>query len=112
MQNGATMRVRWLEKARKNLDTAMKYIAQDDPEVAQAVYKHIRRRVDDLAKQSGQGRTGRVYGTRELVIDKYPYLVPYRVRGKEIQILRIFHTNQNPQKSGKEKGACMNTPCP
>lgn len=96
MQNGAIMRVRWLKKARKSLDTAMDYIAQDDPEAAKAIYKHIRSRVDDLSKQSGQGRPGRIYGTRELVIDKYPYLVPYRVRGKEIQILRVFHTSQKP----------------
>jgi addiction module RelE/StbE family toxin len=96
MQNGATVRVRWLKKARKNLDTAMDYIAQDDPEAAEAIYKHIRSRVDDLAEQPGQGRPGRVYGTRELVIKKYPYLVPYRVKGEEVVILRVFHTSRKP----------------
>ena len=96
MPNGATVRVRWLKKARKNLDAAMDYIAQDNPETAAEMYKHIRSRVDDLAEQPGQGRPGRVYGTRELVIEKYPYIVPYRVKESEIVILRVFHTSQKP----------------
>ena len=37
------------------------------------------------------GRAGRVPGTRELVVPDTPYLVPYRVRGMRIEILRIFH---------------------
>lgn len=90
------MRVRWLKNARGNLDKAMAYVAKDDPDAAAEMYKHIRSRVDDLVKQSGQGRLGRVYGTRELVIEKYPYIVPYRVTNNEIVILRVFHTSQKP----------------
>lgn len=74
----------------------MEYVAQDDPDAAAEMYSHIRSRVDDLLKQPGQGRPGRVYGTRELVIEKYPYLVPYRVTDKEIVILRVFHTSRKP----------------
>jgi toxin ParE1/3/4 len=96
MQNGATMRVRWLKKAGKSLDAATDYIAQDDPGAAAEMYKHIRSRVDELAEQPGQGRPGRIFGTKELVIDKYPFIVPYRVKGNEIQVLRAFHTSQKP----------------
>ncbi|MGY3929215.1 type II toxin-antitoxin system RelE/ParE family toxin [Aeromonas simiae] len=38
------------------------------------------------------GRPGRVPGTRELVVQPYPFLIPYRVKGEEIHILRVFHT--------------------
>jgi plasmid stabilization system protein ParE len=30
-------------------------------------------------------------GTRELVIPKTPFIVPYRLVGNTVQILRIFH---------------------
>ena len=35
---------------------------------------------------------GRIAGTRELVISRFPYLIPYRVRGGSAEILRVFHT--------------------
>ena len=38
------------------------------------------------------GRPGRVPGTRELVIPGTPYIVPYRVQGEAIQILRVYHS--------------------
>jgi toxin ParE1/3/4 len=37
------------------------------------------------------GRPGRVPGTRELVIPNTPFIVPYRVVGNTIQVLRILH---------------------
>jgi toxin ParE1/3/4 len=37
------------------------------------------------------GRPGRVPGTRELVIPKTPFIVPYRLQRKVIQILRVYH---------------------
>lgn len=37
------------------------------------------------------GRPGRVPGTRELVIPRTTFIVPYRLVGNTIQILRIFH---------------------
>lgn len=90
------MRVRWLKSARKNLDKAMEYVAKDDPYAAVEMYKHIRNKINDLVKHPGQGRPGRVYKTRELVIEKYSYLVPYKVTNDEIVILRVFHTSQKP----------------
>ncbi|RRD69136.1 type II toxin-antitoxin system RelE/ParE family toxin [Desulfovibrio sp. OH1186_COT-070] len=60
------------------------------------MYAHIRKRVVELAKRPEMGRPGRVFGTRELVIERYPYIVPYRIRGREVQIIRVFHTSQRP----------------
>jgi toxin ParE1/3/4 len=38
------------------------------------------------------GRPGRVPGTRELVIRRTRYIVPYRVHGETLQILRVYHS--------------------
>jgi toxin ParE1/3/4 len=37
------------------------------------------------------GRPGRVRGARELVVVGTPYVIPYRVKGEEVQILRVYH---------------------
>jgi plasmid stabilization system protein ParE len=40
------------------------------------------------------GRSGRVAGTRELVIAGTPYLVAYRVEAKAVVILAVIHGAQ------------------
>lgn len=90
------MRVKWLKTANRNLDEAMEYTARDDPDVARSMYAYIRGRVAELAKHPEIGRLGRILGTRELIIERYPYIIPYRVRENEVQIIRVFHTSQRP----------------
>jgi len=90
------MRVRWLRKALRNLDEEAGYIAQDDPQAAQLVVRRVLDSVGMLAEQPGIGRPGRVPGTRELVVLKTRYIVPYRVRGQVIEVLRVFHTSRRP----------------
>ena len=93
------MRIKWLRIASKNLDAATSYIAKDDPEAAQKMFWHIWNSVEALGEHPEMGRPGRIFGTRELVISGYPFIVPYRIRGKEVQILRVFHTSQQlPEK--------------
>ncbi len=47
--------------------------------------------VGRLANHPALGRPGRVSGTRELVVSGTPYIVPYRVRGETVEILRVQH---------------------
>jgi toxin ParE1/3/4 len=44
------------------------------------------------------GRPGRVPGTRELLVPKTRYLIPYRFRRGTIEILRVFHASRRPPK--------------
>ncbi|MBV9331311.1 MAG: type II toxin-antitoxin system RelE/ParE family toxin [Alphaproteobacteria bacterium] len=67
------------------------YIAQDDPAAAQRVALHIIRNVETLLPASRERAPGRVPGTRELVVPRTPYIVPYRIDGNTIQVLRVFH---------------------
>ncbi|MCL2029109.1 MAG: type II toxin-antitoxin system RelE/ParE family toxin [Deltaproteobacteria bacterium] len=101
------MRVRWLRTAKNNLEAAAEFIARDDLEAAQKFYSYIRERADHLANNPNMGRPGRVFGTRELVIGGYPYIIPYRLKDGEVQILRVFHTSQKPPLSW---GAKENNP--
>jgi plasmid stabilization system protein ParE len=88
------MQVKWLRKALQNLDDEATFIAQDDASAARLVVQRILAAVATLADQPGLGRPGRVPGTRELIVAKTRYLVPYRVRSGTVEVLRVFHTSR------------------
>lgn len=88
------MRVRWLRIALRNLDEEASFIAADDAVAARLVVERVLGAVAQLAEQAGLGRPGRVPGTRELVVSKTRFIVPYRVRGDTVEILRVFHTSR------------------
>ena len=88
------MRVRWLRTALRNLDAEAGYVAHDDPAAARLVVARVLAAVAMLADQPAVGRPGRVPGTRELVVLKTRYIVPYRVRGDAVEVLRVFHSSR------------------
>ena len=85
------MRVRWLRVALANLEAEADYIAEDNRAAAGRVVQKMFRAANLLKKNPAIGRPGRVAGTRELVVAGTPYILPYRVRGEVVEILRVFH---------------------
>ena len=85
------MRVRWLRRALAILEAEANYLAEDAPAAARRMVQRIFRAVELLKKNPAIGRPGRVLGTRELVVGGTPYILPYRVRGEAVEILRFFH---------------------
>jgi toxin ParE1/3/4 len=55
--------------------------------------QRIHRAVSQLSENPALGRPGRIHSTRELVVQKTRYIIPYRVRPRlnRIEILRVFH---------------------
>jgi toxin ParE1/3/4 len=93
------MQVKWLRTALRNLDAEAAFIAEDDPAAARLVVQRVLKAVVTLAAQPDLGRPGRVPHTRELVVLNTRYIVPYRVRGDTVEVLRVFHTSRRlPQK--------------
>jgi toxin ParE1/3/4 len=93
------MQVKWLRTALRNLDAEAAYIAEDDPAAARLVVQRVLKAVAMLASQPEIGRPGRMPNTRELVVLDTRYIVPYRVRGDTVEVLRVFHTLRRlPQK--------------
>lgn len=89
------MRLRWTRLADRDLDEIAAYIGQDNPAAAaRAVLELIDQIETLLPKHPGIGRPGRVLGTRELIIARLPYIVPYRIRDRDIEILRVLHTSR------------------
>lgn len=86
------MHVKWTLKALSNLDEAIEYIATDKPMAAAEVGTRIWNSAKMLADHPGMGRPGRVAGTRELVIQGLPFILPYVERNGVVFILRVIHT--------------------
>jgi toxin ParE1/3/4 len=85
------LQVRWLRLALLDLDEVVAYITQDNPTAAAEQVLKIIRTVSLLKEQQGLGRAGRVPVTRELIVPGTPYIVPYRVKGNIVQVLRVYH---------------------
>jgi addiction module RelE/StbE family toxin len=81
----------WRRQAVDDLRALQAYIGKDDPRAAARIARRVRSAVEILAAQPRMGRVGRVKGTRELIVAGTPYIVPYRLRANEVQILRVYH---------------------
>ena len=88
------MKIVWSPRAIRHLTELRDYIDKDNPSAAQRLATRIVGSVELLEGQPLMGRTGRVAGTRELVIPDTPYIVPYRIRGERLDLLAVFHGRQ------------------
>lgn len=82
----------WSPEALQDLSDIRAFIAQDNPGAAKNIVARIVTLVNEQLPVNPEiGRTGRVAGTRELVIASTPFVVPYRIRDEHIDILRVYH---------------------
>jgi toxin ParE1/3/4 len=88
------MKLVWSRRAVQHLAEIRSYIAKDNPQAAQRVAARILESVDLLAGGPHIGRSGRVIGTRELVVSGTPYVIPYRVKEGRLELIAVFHGKQ------------------
>ena len=88
------MKLRWSRRALADLDRIAATIAMDKSMEATDFGTSISHSVSRLQDFPLLGRTGAYQDTRELVVHKN-YLVAYRVRGDEVQILQVWHVARN-----------------
>ena len=88
------MQVQWTISAGSDRENAINYIAVDSLTAALGQLDEIERQTDRLADYPKLGRLGRVKGTQELVVNRTPFIVVYRIKGEIVQILRVLHGAQ------------------
>ena len=89
------MRLRWTRLAEQDLDQIAEDIGQDSAAAAARVVLELIDQAETLLpRHPALGRPGRVLGTRELVVGQLPYIIAYRVRDKDLEILRVLHTSR------------------
>lgn len=86
------MRLRYTPRARLDLAEIHDYIAQENPQAARRVIHIIRNAAEALLQNPQVGRVGRIVGTRELTVGRFPFMLAYRVDAVEVQILSVIHT--------------------
>ena len=86
------MKIRFLKAADRDLRQLYSYIAEDNPTAARNVVRRIRGRVMSLTKFPEQGSPIGRY--RHLLVSGTPYVVYYRVVGREVRVSRVFHGRQ------------------
>jgi toxin ParE1/3/4 len=89
------MTVIWSPEALFDLADPRDFIAEDNPGAARRVAIAIVQTVEaGLATNPKLGHPGRVPGTRELVMPKMPFIVPYRIRKTTLEVLGVYHTSR------------------
>ena len=88
------MALQWTKTALRTVDENAGFIAKDNPTRANRFVFELEEAVHKLQLHPGMGRAGRVPGTRELVLHKN-YIAIYRVRGDDVEILRLHHVARN-----------------
>ncbi|HFK8587646.1 TPA: type II toxin-antitoxin system toxin ParE [Pseudomonas aeruginosa] len=93
------MSLKWTRKAGADLDTIYDhYVVLIGPEKALKAVQDIVEQVKPLQQvaNQGAGRPSEVPGVRTLTLERWPFSAPFRVKGKEIQILRIDRVEITP----------------
>jgi toxin ParE1/3/4 len=88
------VKVDWTPLAISHLQCTHDYIARDSPAAARKIVGQILGAAERLANYPSMGRAGRIEGTRELVIPGTPFIVAYRIRRSDLQILAVLHTSR------------------
>lgn len=86
------MKLRYTPRARLDLTEIHDYITQENPNAARRVISIIRKAAEVLTQNPLVGRAGRVAGTRELTVGRFPFVLAYLVDADEVQILSVIHT--------------------
>ncbi len=95
------MRLRWSRSAQRDIESALSYLQREAPEAVELVFNRLWDATQLLSGYPMIGRPGRVYGTREWIVQDTSYLIGYRVSGDALLILRVLHSRQRwPKRLG------------
>jgi len=86
------MKLRYTPRAKLDLAEIHDYIAQENPQAARRVIFLIRQTAQNLLQNPQIGKPGRVAGTHEITVGRFPFMLAYCIETEEIQILAVVHT--------------------
>lgn len=89
------MIIRWTGKAEADLFQHCDHIAKDDLALARQIGREILSAIEGLADFPYRGRSGRVEGTRELILAGLPWVAVYAVTESAVVVLRLLHGAQD-----------------
>jgi addiction module RelE/StbE family toxin len=85
------VKIKWTPIAASDLKSTYEYISKDSVQNANKLVDRILSGIEMLETYPRLGREGRIEGTRELAISGTPFLVFYRVRRNQVEVLGVLH---------------------
>lgn len=85
------MKLLWTLQARSDRRAIFNYMRKENPAAAANMDDQFVNAADQLVRHPKSGRTGRVAGTRELLVHP-SYLIIYDLRDDAVRVLMIVHT--------------------
>jgi toxin ParE1/3/4 len=87
----ARKQLEFTARAFQHIAAAEEFISRENPAAAQKVAEAIYKTAEKLEIFPDLGKPGRVPGTRELPLTKYPYTLVYRVRPSKVIVYAVMH---------------------
>ena len=84
--------LKWRARARNEFHALITYIAADNPDAAQELRDEIMVKVGLLPHRPRMYRSGRLPGTREMVV-RSNYIVVYTETSETVTVLRVLHVS-------------------
>lgn len=88
------MKLRLLPRAVNDIAGQYIFIAKDNPMAARRVIERIRKSLWLIESNPLIGHPTPGRATREWSVPGLPYVIPYRIKGETIEVLRVFHTRR------------------
>jgi len=89
------MRIRWTRAAADDLQAIHDFLIENHPHLVHSTITKLYDGICSLKKMPQRGRRGREDGTRELVFAPLPYIVAYRVKEDQVEILHVHHSSRH-----------------
>ncbi len=90
------MKLRYTDRAARQIDAALHYIAERSPRGAALIQERILAMEILLQNHPYAGRATSRPDARRIALTPYPYLVDYLLGGEEIIIMRFRHSSRRP----------------
>ncbi len=88
------MKIRLMKAAISDLRETRIHIAADDPKAAIQVALRLEKVIVLIAERTTIGRPVSDQNLREWSVPGLPFVIPYRIAGDTIEIVRVFHTSR------------------
>lgn len=83
-------------RAARQLSEIRNYISERSPVAARQVIQRIYATIERLSEYPFSSGLPAIAETRQAIVPRLPYIVTYRVRGKRLEILGVFHAARHP----------------
>ena len=97
------MDVIWLRSALADLDEIREYYEARDPTVARDIALHLLEAADRLETTPYNAPKWPDSDKHKLVITRYPYIITYRIREEQVQVIWVDHAAQEGRRQNRLK---------